>query len=56
MPAMLSVMFKITHNTLRYFALVAMNQPEAERKLVEDDRFLDETNPVTKILLKAAVL
>jgi hypothetical protein len=55
-------MFKITHNTLRYFALAeillmaAANQREAGQKLVEGDRSLGETDPVTKILLKAAVL
>ena len=55
-------MFKITHNTLRYFTLAEIllmagaNQREAQRKLVEDDRCSGETDPVTKILLKAAVL
>ena len=55
-------MFKITQNTLHYFTfaelllMAAMNQHEADRKLVEDDRCLGETDPVRKSLREAGVL
>ena len=49
-------MFKITHNTLHYFTLTelllmaAMNQREAQRKVVEGDPGAGETDPVTQAL------
>src|SRR4030095_15264719 len=48
-------MFKITHDSLRYFTLAelwlmaAMNQREAERKIVEDDCCLGETDLVRRV-------
>jgi len=55
-------MFKITQSSLRYFTLAELllmaviNQHEAKRKLVEDDRCLSETDPVRKNLRGAGVL
>jgi hypothetical protein len=49
-------MFKITQNSLRYFTLAelllmaAMNQREAERKVVEGDPGAGETDPVTQAI------
>jgi hypothetical protein len=55
-------MFKITHNSLRYFTLAelslmaATHQREVKRKMVEDDFCSGETDVVRKSLRGAGVL